>query len=71
MAGDIVVGVKPFKEPKKAKRVIGEKAQMKALNELRDINRTIEQRDKAMDARFEANHKLFDRRRKLQEQLGI
>jgi len=69
MAGtDIVVGLK---QPKKAKRVTGEKAQMKALKELRDINTEISRRDKAMDARFEANHKLFDKRRKLQEQLGI
>jgi hypothetical protein len=68
MPGDIVVGVKPAK---KAKRVVGEKAQMKALKELRDVNDQIQVRDKAIDLRFEANRKLFDRRRKLQEQLGI
>lgn len=68
MPGDIVVGLK---QPKKAKRVTGEKAQMKALKELRDINDQIEVRDKQLDLRFEANRKLFDKRRKLQEQLGI
>ena len=68
MPGDIIVGLK---KPKKAKRVVGEKAQMKALKELRDINDQIEVRDKQLDLRFEANRKLFDRRRKLQEQLGI
>lgn len=68
MTGDIVVGLK---KPKKVKRVIGEKAQIKVLKELQGINKQIEQRGKVMDARFEANHKLFERQRKLQEQLGI
>jgi hypothetical protein len=68
MAGDIVVGLK---QPKKAKRVLGEKAQMKALKELQGVNKQIGVREKSLDLRFEASRKLFDRRRKLQEQLGI
>jgi peptidoglycan hydrolase CwlO-like protein len=68
MPGDIVVGLK---QPKKAKRVTGEKAEMKALKDLRGINQQIEAREKTLDARFRVSQKLFERRRKLQEQLGI
>ncbi len=68
MAGDIIVGLK---QPKKAKRVKGEKAEMKALKDLRGVNQQIEAREKTLDARFKVSQKLFERRRKLQEQLGI
>jgi hypothetical protein len=68
MPGDIVVGLK---KPKKAKRVTGGKAEAKALRELQDINRQIGVREKQLDLRFETSRKLFERRRKLQEQLGI
>jgi hypothetical protein len=57
--------------PKKAKRVTGEKKQMKALKDLQDVNKAIEKRQKTLDQRFEVSSKLFDKRRKLQEQLGI
>lgn len=68
MAGDIIVGLK---QPKKAKRITSERGQMKALKDLQGINKEIEARQKTLDARFEISSKLFDRRRKLQEQLGI
>ena len=68
MPGDIVVGLK---QPKKAKRVTGEKAQMKALKELQGVNQQIEVRQKSLDKRFEVSNKLFDKRRKLEQQLGI
>ena len=68
MAGDIVVGLK---EPKKAKRITSERGQMKALKDLRGVNKQIEAREKTLDARFRVSQKLFDKRRKLQEQLGI
>ena len=68
MAGDIVVGLK---QPKKAKRITTEKGQMKALKDLQDVNKQIEVRERALDLRFDASRKLFDKRRKLQEQLGI
>ncbi len=68
MPGDIVVGLK---QPKKAKRITSEKGQMKALKELQEVNDQIGVREKQLDLRFEKSRKLFDRRRKLQEQLGI
>ncbi len=71
MPGDIVVGLKAPKEPPKAKRVKGGPAEAKALKELRDINAKIKGFDKQMDLRFQENRILFDKRRKLQEQLGI
>lgn len=68
MPGDIVVGLK---QPKKAKRITSERGQMKALKDLQGVNKEIEAREKTLDARFRVSQKLFDRRRKLQEQLGI
>ena len=68
MAGDIIVGLK---QPKKAKRITSEKGQMKALRELQSVNKQLDARQKTLDARFRVSDKLFDKRRKLQEQLGI
>ena len=68
MPGDIVVGLKA---PKKAKRITSEKGQMKALKELQDVNNKIGVRERQLDLRFDASRKLFEKRRKLQEQLGI
>ncbi len=68
MAGDIIVGLP---KPKKAKRITSEKGQMKALKDLQGVNREIQERQKTLDKRFEVSSKLFDKRRKLEEQLGI
>ena len=57
--------------PKKAKRISGQKAEAKALKDLQDVNKAIEKRRKTLDARFEVSNKLFDKRRILQEKLGI
>ena len=57
--------------PKRAKRVTGQKAEAKALKDLQDVNKAIEKRQKTLDQRFEVSSKLFDKRRILQEKLGI
>ncbi len=65
---DIVVAMP---KPKKVKRITSEKGQMKALKELQEVKKQIEAREKTLDARFRISSKLFDRKRKLKEQLGI
>ncbi len=56
---------------KKAKQVTGNANKIKKLGELKKVNKQIGQLHKADNKRFEANEKLFDKSRKLREQLGI
>jgi hypothetical protein len=57
--------------PKRAKRVTGTKAEARVLKELQAVNKAIEKKDKIEQKKFERSNTLFDKRRKLQEQLGI
>ena len=64
-------GVDVLKEPKKAKQVTGDKTKLAKLAELKKVNKTINKMNKADDSRFRQQDKLFTKKRKLQEQLGI
>ncbi len=50
--------------PKKAKKVSGNSNQMKKLKELQSVTKQLEERSKT-------SSKLFDKQRKLKEQLGL
>jgi len=52
------------RQPKRAKKVAGNANQMKKLKELQSVTKTLEQRSKV-------SGKLFDKQRKLKEQLGL
>lgn len=64
-------GVVRFKEPKKMKQVTGDKTKLMKLKELKKVNKDIDKMHKADHKRFEKNDKLFTKRRKIEEQLGI
>ncbi len=68
MARDSVVR---FKEPKKMKPVKGDKSKLMKLKELKKVNKEIDQMHKADHKRFDRTDKLFTKRRKIEEQLGI
>lgn len=53
-----------FKLPKKAKEVTGNANKLKKLNELQKVNNQLEERSKT-------SSKLFDKRSKLMQQLGM
>lgn len=57
--------------PKKAKQVSGNATKLKKLGELKKVNAKINEIFKAQNKRFEIEKKLYNKRRKLQEQLGI
>ncbi len=57
--------------PKKMKQVTGNRNKLKKLKELKMVNKEIDQREKSLEKRFETSNKLFTKRRKLEEQLGI
>ena len=57
------IGANP-RRPKKAKQVSGNKTQMTKLKELKKVNREIDQR-------FKVSEKLFIKKQKLKEQLGL
>lgn len=57
--------------PKKMKQVTGEKNKIKKLNELKKVNKEIDKTFKADSKRFERTDKLFNKKRKIEEQLGI
>ena len=67
----MVRGIQPFKPPKKAKQVTGNATKLKKLTELKKVNKQIDKVNKADQKRFESQDKLFTKRRKLEEQLGI
>ena len=53
-----------FRLPKKAKQVTGNANKLKKLNELQKVNNQLEERSKT-------SSKLFDKRNKLMQQLGM
>lgn len=63
-SGNTHEGVVIDQRPKKAKMVTGDKARIKKLDELQAVTKEIEER-------FEVSEKLFEKKRKLKEQLGI
>lgn len=60
-----------FKEPKKMKQVTGDKKKLMKLKELKKVNKEIDKNQKADSKRFDKVDKMFTKRRKLEEQLGI
>jgi len=64
-------GLVRFREPKKMKQVTGNKNILKKVKELKIVNKEIANREKSLEKRFEVSDKLFTKRRKIQEQLGI
>jgi len=60
-----------FRAPKKMKQITGDKNKLKKLKELKSVNKEISKREKSLDKRFEISNKLFIKRRKIEEQLGI
>ncbi len=57
--------------PKKMKQVTGNRNKLKKLKELKMVNKEISAREKSLEKRFETSNKLFTKRRKIEEQLGI
>lgn len=57
--------------PKKMKQVTGDRNKLKKLKELKMVNKEISKREKTLEKRFETSNKLFTKRRKIEEQLGI
>lgn len=64
-------GVVAFKQPKKMKQVTGDKNKLKKIKEIKQINKEISTIEKGADKRFDKLDKLFTKRRKAEEQLGI
>ena len=64
-------GETAFKAPKKMKQVTGDKQKLKKLKELKNVNKEISKREKSLQKRFETSDKLFTKRRRIEEQLGI
>ena len=62
---------RPFRRPKKAKQVTGNKPKLSKLAELKKVNKQIDVERKASDKRFSKMDNLFNKSRKLREQLGI
>ncbi len=62
MAGAAII--QDNKPRKKARQVKGSKAQMAKLKELKAVTKEIE-------TRFKTSNKLFDKKQRLKEQLGI
>ena len=62
---------RPFREPPKAKQVTGDKVKLKKLGELKQVQKKIDAQFKEDDKKFRARDKLFDQKRKLEQQLGI
>ncbi len=59
------------KAPKRMKQITGDKNKLKKLKELKLVNKEISKREKSLEKRFETSNKLFTKRRKIEEQLGI
>ena len=57
--------------PKKAKQVTGNATKIKKLAELKKVTKEIDQAHKTDMKRFERSDKLFNKARKLKQQLGI
>jgi len=58
------LGIEIDNRPKKQKMATGDKAKLRKLDELQAVTKEIEER-------FEVSEKLFVKKRKLKEQLGI
>lgn len=60
-----------IRQPKKAKRVTGNKPKLKALKELQQVNAQVKKEFGPDTKREKRLDKMFDKQRKLREQLGI
>ncbi len=65
------LSVETNKPEKKAKQVTGNTMKLKKLAELKKVNKEIDKIHKADSKRFDKSDKMFNKRRKLQQQLGI
>jgi hypothetical protein len=65
------IAVRLGKSPKRMKQVTGNKNILKKVKELKSVNKQIAIREKSLQKRFETSDKLFTKRRKIEEQLGI
>lgn len=64
-------GVVRLTEPRKMKQVKGDKKKLMKLKELKKVNKEIDKVHTADHKRFDKVDKMFTKRRKLQEELGI